>query len=171
MVAELLVPLVLKQVGLQWAMDDTKRPYTLAILPLTVTSGVAPLSDQVIIEALRYGVLANSLDDTQTQKFYFINSWADFTRPLTPVSLQLGYFTVVTQMTADTSTDLYIVEPGQTYAPGAGFTGNMELTTPIFPTMPAAASDPVNAPLEMQQDIVTAVAKLIKSGGQMLEAA
>ena len=149
----MLVPVVFQQVARRYAADKLLRPYTQAVLPLTVVSGVAELPNNVIVEALKFGTLANPADDTQTKKYTYIASWADFSRPLTPVTLQLGYFTVVTQMTGDFESDLYVVEPGSVYAPGAGFSGNMILTTPVVPLVPVNANDPVNAPQQLQQEI------------------
>jgi hypothetical protein len=164
MVAEIMVPVVFQQVAREWAASDLKRPYIMAVLALNFTNGVATLSDQVIVEALRYGVLANALDATQTKKFTFIASWADFTRPLTPTSLQLGYFAVLSDMTGDNDANIYVVLPGATYSPGTGFTGNLTLSAPIVPAVPTVASNPVQAPLEFQQDCVLRLSQMIAGG-------
>ncbi len=161
-ISELLVPIAFQRVGRKYATDDGLRPYSMAILPLTVVNGVATLPDAVVIECLKHGVLRNALDETQTQKYFFIKDWDEFTRPLTPVSLQLGTFTVHTTMLADTESNIYAVEPGATYDPTSGFTGNMTLTTPVVPSVPASATGAVEAPLEMQQDIVVELARMIR---------
>jgi hypothetical protein len=160
MVAQLLVPVVFQQVARRYAADELKRPYTLAVLPLTFTGGVAELPNAVIVETLKYGVLVNPLDDTQTKKYRFV-SWLEFTRPLTPTSLQLGYFSVNTEMTGGLDPLIYAVEPGSVYAPGAGLTGTMSLTTPVVPTLPTVATDPINAPQQLQQEFVAVLAQMI----------
>ena len=161
-ISELLLPIAFQRVGRKYAMDDALRPYSMAILTVAFTNGVADLPDEVLVECLNHGVLRNALDETQTQKYFYIKNWDDFTRPLTPVSLQLGYFTVLTEMTSNTDSNIYVVEPGATYDPTAGFTGNMTLTTPIVPSVPSDPSDSVQAPLEMQQDIIVELSNLIR---------
>ncbi len=159
-VSEYLVQLVFLQVARKYAENDAKRALTLAVVPLTFTNGAADLGDQVLTDYLKYGVLRNALDETQTQKYVYV-SWQEFTRPLTPVSLQLGTFSCHSTMDSDTVETISVVEPGETYDPTAGFTGNMTLTTPVAPTVPAADTDPINCPQEMQQDLLIGVARAL----------
>lgn len=161
-ISELLVPIAFQRVGRKYGTDDALRPYSMAVMTIGFINGVGSLPDQVLVECLNHGVLRNALDETQTQKYFYIKNWDEFTRPLTPISLQLGSFAVNTEMPSDTDSSIYVVEPGATYDPTAGFTGNLSLVTPVVPSVPAGPTDPINAPLEMQSDIILELARMIR---------
>lgn len=163
-IAESLAPLVIYEVSRRYAADPKRRPLTLATHTLSVTDGVATLPPQVLTEYLEFGVLADSGDATFTKRWRYV-SWLDFTRPMEDA---LGYFSVNTETGGGVDTFIHITEPDTTYTPGSGFTGSLTLTTPTAVTVPTAATNDLQAPQEIQQDIVLGLARALN--GQWLTA-
>lgn len=157
-ISESLAPFVIYEVCRRYASDPKRRPLTLATHTLSVTDGVATLPAQVLTEYLEFGVMAEVADPTFTKRWRYV-SWLDFTRPLEDA---LGYFSVNTDMGSSVDSFIYITEPDTSYMPGSGFTGVVTLTTPTAVTVPTDANNDLQAPQELQQDIVLGLARALK---------
>jgi hypothetical protein len=154
MTMESLVQQVFQQVALRYAGGDSDSQSLLrATHTVALTNGVGTLPD----EALTSCIWGSSVDvdgEPLIGPAMSYIPWISFTQPSDNL---LGYYSV------RGNTEFYWIDPNETYTPGAGRTGNVEVTIASVPLVPASASDPVDVPSECFSDLVTALAVAISS--------
>lgn len=160
--AQIMAPQVFAEIGMRAARDEKLR--TILTSPFTVafTNGAATLGDTVLTAYLCESALIDTAD--LTKRYSFIPNWGDFVRPRSSVDQRLGWFAL------QGGTSLAIVEPNANYAVGAGVTGNRNLTAPRIPSVPATAATELDAPTEIEDDMINLLAEMIR-GKAMQEAA
>lgn len=151
-VAETLVPRVVYWVVEQAAQDENRRQLTMVSSTVALTNGVGAVPATALISCIKYAALADPLVTTTAKKMRYIRDWNEFIRPLDST---LGYFTVVQSSYANS---LNVTMPGSSYTPGSGYTGNVTLTTPTIPAIPAAAGSTLTVNQELEQEFVKTLA-------------
>jgi len=155
-IAETLIPRVIYFTIDSAASDPTRRGLVMVTSTVGLVNGNAALPTTALVHHLQFASVADPLDSTVAKKMRFANSWPEFIRPLDST---LGYFLAVQSSGAN---QFYYTQPGTAYSPSSGYTGNITLTTPQIPTLPATASTAITVNGEIEQDLVLNVAKAIK---------
>lgn len=160
-VAEVMAPQVFAEIGNRAARDEKLR--TILTSPFTVAfaNGLATLGDTVLTAYLCESTLIDTGD--LTKRYSFIPNWGDFVRPRSAIDQRFGWFAL------QGGTSIAIVEPSANYAVGAGVTGNRNLTAPRIPSVPATAATELDAPAEIEDDLVNALAEMIR--GKLIQEA
>lgn len=153
--AEPMLRAVFYYVSRRKAADKDHRPVTYHSHTIVMTNGEGTLPATVLSEFLKFGTVIHPTDPTMACKMRYV-SWAEFVRPLDST---LGYFTIF-QSGADTK--FRITLPGAAYAPGAGYSGNIELRTPSTVPIPAAPGDAIVAHDSLLDDLVLGLAAALQ---------
>lgn len=159
-VAELLVPRVLTWVAQRAAADPARRSLVTTKFAVALVNGVGPVPADALTEYMKFAAVNDPADPTMARKMRWIAHWDQFIRPLDST---LGYFTVT-----DNGTDFVMTRPGVAYAPGAGMTGNIELS---IPAKPAVAAGNITSPPEIDQEAVLALTAALKGDWEAVIAA
>jgi hypothetical protein len=157
--AEALVPSTFRFATRQAAKDPVKRAAVTVQHTITLANGVGTLPTEVLVEFLDHSTIADPADAAMARKMRRVYSWNEFIRPL---DNSLGYYIV-------TGTNkLHLTRPGTSYNPVDGMDGDVVLTTPTVPTVPALNSQIV-APAEIVDDILLALAAGLTGKWQQAE--
>lgn len=163
-IAESLVPSVFQQVGEDAAGDERKRSLLRRNKTITVTSGSATVSDDVLTAYIEDSTYMDTSDLTKT--YSWVRNFSDFIDPslaAAPFS-NYGYFTMRDGVTLNQR------EAGELYDPSSGFTGSMTLNIPCVPLRPALASSALDVPDEILNDLLDVMAAALQ-GAVMKQAA
>lgn len=161
-IAQIMAPQVFEEIGKRAARDEKLRAVLMSPFTVAFTNGLATLGDTVLKQYLCESTMIDTAD--LTKRYSFIPNWGDFVRPRSSIDQRLGWF----GLQGDTS--LAVIEPGASYAVGAGITANRNLTAPRIPTVPATATTEMDAPNEIEEDMINALAEMIR-GKLIAEAA
>lgn len=158
LIAQALVPDVFQAVGEAAALDERKRSLLRRNKTVSMTAGVGTLTDDVLTA---YMEDATFFDPADLSKSYsWIREYYDF---VNYADARLGYFNVRDGVT------LLQREPGEDFATTLSFTGNMTLSIPCVPEVPASQDVAVDVVPEIASDIVEALAAALR--GQLVKAA
>jgi hypothetical protein len=161
--AELLVPHILIWVGQRAAADPMRRALVMETHTLTLVNGEAPLPVNVLIKHMDSAAVADPADPDMARQMRWIPDWSEFIRPLDD---SLGYFTVVDGIFLGKPLRMFhLTLPGQVYTPGVGMNGDIELTTPSYPTI---VDDKLTAASEIEREVVTGLAAALKGGWEAI---
>lgn len=155
-ILESLVPSIFQAVAESYASNPRKLSLLRRTHTLAVSNGVATLPDEALTSCLWNSSIADPDDLTVAQAQSFVQEWIDFIAPRDNWQIQLNTFTV------KGDTDFHFLEANADYDPSSGLTGDLELTIPSVPAIPAAATDTVDAPSEVTSDIVEALANALR---------
>lgn len=139
--------------GVARALAGDGRSASLPRLTKTVTfaNGAATVSSDVLTRC-RFDSSLYDPDDT-TKVYSLVPEWDDFTQVY---DTRLGYYTF------RGGTALYVIEPGEGYEDGEGLDGDLRLTIPCVPAVPAAASTAIDAPQEFVTEVLAALTERLK---------
>lgn len=160
--AQIMAPQVFAEIGNRAARDEKLRSILMSPFTVSFTNGLATLGDTVLTAYLCESTLIDTAD--LTKRYSFIPNWGDFVRPRSSIDQRLGWFAL------QGGTSLAVVEPSASYAVGAGITASRNLTAPRIPAVPATAATELDAPSEIEDDSINALAEMIR-GKLILEAA
>lgn len=161
-IAEAMAPQVFEETGRRAARDERLRSILMSPFTVSFTNGLATLGESVLKAYLCESALIDTGD--LTKRYSFIPNWGDFVRPRSSIDQRLGWFAL------QGDTTLAIVEPSASYAVGAGVTASRNLTAPRIPTVPATAATELDAPNEIEEDLINMLAEMIR-GKAIAEAA
>ncbi len=146
-VAESLWPSISQKVGELAAGSERKRSLLKRSKTLSVSSGTATISGDVLTAYLEDSTLYDPTDLTKT--YSWVRNWNDFINPSLanqPFS-NYGYYSVSGGVTFGQR------EPGELYDPSSGFSGSMTLNIPCSPVKPATQTTALDVPDEILNDI------------------
>lgn len=152
--AELLVPRVLVWVAQRAAAHPQRRVLVMTTFPISLIDGEAELPPEVLVEYMDHSSVADTIDPDFARKMRWQPSWAEFIRPLEPT---LGSYTVK-------EGTFVLVPPGQSYTPGSGIAGDVELTTPAMPSISAGVITTTSP--EIEQEIILALTAALRGDWQ-----
>lgn len=153
MTMESLVGQVFQSVALKYAAGDSDSQSLLrATHTVALVNGVGALPDEALTSCI-WGSTVDVDGEPLIGPAMSYAPWASFTQP---TDILLGYYSI------RGNDEFYWVDPNETYTPGSGRTGDVEVTIASAPSVPASASDPVVVPAEVFSDLVTALAVAIK---------
>lgn len=152
-IADLLLPNVLRWVAQRAAADPNRRASVTTQFTLALVNGQVTLPDTVLVDFMPTASVADPADATMAKKMRWIANWAEFIRPLDNT---LGYFTVT-----GGGLIFRMTRPGSSYVPGAGMTGNVELSVPARPAINAGI---ITAAKEIELEALTHLAAALKGG-------
>ena len=161
-VAQIMAPQVFEEIGKRAARDEKLRSILMSPFTVAFTNGLATLGDSVLTAYLCESTLIDTAD--LTKRYSFIPNWGDFIRPRSSIDKRLGWFSM------QGGVSLAVIEPNANYAVGAGITANRNLTVPRVPTVPATADTELDAPSEIEEDLINSLAEMIR-GKAIAEAA
>lgn len=158
-IAESLCPTIFQQVGEDAAGDERKRSLLRKNLTVTVVNGSATLTDETLTA---YMEDATYLDESDLTKSYsWVRNWGDFIDP--NLDFRLGYFCVKNGVVLNQR------EPGDVYSTSSGFTGSMLMNIPCVPVIPTNATDAIDVPDEVLNDLLDIGESTLR--GQMIKSA
>jgi hypothetical protein len=152
MTMEALVQSVFQQVAKDCADDPQRQSLLRRTFTVTLTNGVGTLPDQILTACITGSTVDVGSDPTIGPLMSF-TPWVSF---LGPSDNRLGYYSVRGDH------EFYWVDPGDTFTPGNGRTGDINYTGPSVSDIPAASTDPVEVPGEIFSDLVQALATAVK---------
>jgi hypothetical protein len=151
---EALASHVLVAVAERAAADKARRHLVTRTVTIVLTNGSGALPAQVLVGFVdKDTVVADPLDATMVKKMRWTSSYMDFIRTADPT---LGLFTTINGAT------LLVTRPGVAYVAGSGYTGNVSVTTPCAPQVPALATDTVDISNELTQEACLTLADAFK---------
>ena len=150
-VIEAIMPAIMQAVAEIGAGDPDKRPLLRRTKVIAMTNGTGTITGDVLTKCFNE---ATFLDPADLSKTY---SWeADYFDFINAPSGLLGYFCSSIENT------IVQREPQTDYALATGFTGNMRLTVPCVPAIPAAAGDQVVVADVIVSDIISVGAEMLR---------
>lgn len=151
--AEALASTAMRSLAMGVAADPEKRHTLIRNVTIALTNGVGTIPDTVLLDYLCSATLSNPSD--VTEDYAYVPYWDDYRETS---DRRLGYFT-------NRGSALDVTQPSVAYTAGSGLTGNVDLSTPTAPVPPAAATDPItNLPAELEPDLISLLARLLKGG-------
>ena len=151
--AEALVPIVFQEVAEKLAANPEKRSLLNRTQTVTLTSGVGSVSEAALTGCKFSATVSDPNDSTVGPLMSLVVHWNDF---ISPMDTRLGYWTIK----GDRS--LHWIEPGATYDPASGKTGNISLTIATVPTVPASPSSTISVDDEILSDLIAALAAALQ---------
>jgi hypothetical protein len=161
-IAESMAPQVFAEIAHRAARDEKLRSVLTSPFTVSFTNGLAKRGDSLLTAYLCESTLIDTGD--LTKRYAFIQNWGDFVRPRSAVDQRFGWYSI------QGGALLGVVEPNANYAVGAGLTANRNLTAPRVPTVPATADTELDATNEIEEDMINALAEMIR-GKLIAEAA
>jgi hypothetical protein len=155
-IMEALVPTVFQEVALQYAGDPDQQSLLRRTHTISMSNGAGTLPDEVLSQCLNNASVADPADISVGKFQTFVPQYPDFIGPRDNIQIQLNWWT------CKGDTDFLFLEANEEYDPSSGFTGDLELTAPSVPAVPATASDPVVVPEEVASDLVEALADSLR---------
>lgn len=154
--AEPLIPRVLTEATRRLGADPNRRNGVLATSVVGLVNGSGPFPANALVEFMGFAAVADPADPAMAKKMRWIPDWREFIRPL---DLTLGYFSVL-------GPTLFLTRPGTAYAPGAGMTGNIDLTTV---TRPAVVAGNITMGADIEQEAINLMATALRHGWEARE--
>jgi hypothetical protein len=154
-IADTLFPVVSQEVCIAAAVNPRKRSLLRRQKTVTIAAGSAILTDDVLTQYIADAVLYKS---TNLSLKYAYRDYPDFVRAY---DRRLGYFTIQGEAT------LLVRDPNQLFPMTAA--GARLLTIPCTVLKPATADTEVDAPDEIQSDLIEALSEALR--GQLIEEA
>lgn len=161
-IAQIMAPQVFQEIGQRATRDEKLRSILMSAFTVTFTNGLTALGDSVLTAYLCESVLIDTAD--LTKRYSFIPNWGDFVRPRSAIDKRFGWYSM------QGGTSLAVIEPNANYTVGTGITASRNLTASRVPTVPATADTEMDAPSEIKDDLINALAEMIR-GKLMAEAA
>lgn len=131
--AESLLPQVFKAVAVEFSGDERRRSLPRLVKTVTFTNGSGTLSSDVLTELKFDSSLYDSSDVTKV--YSLVPEWDDFIRVY---DTRIGYYWI-------RGLAILAIEPGETYAEGAGISASRKLIIGCTPAVPATASAAIDA--------------------------
>lgn len=155
-IAETLFPTVSQEVCEATAADPYKRSLLRRTKTVTLTAGLATLTEDVLT---KYFADATLLKTDNLNFHYSYRDYPDFIRKN---DLRLGYFT-------RNGTTLMVRDPNQAFTQPLTATGARSLVVPCVVLRPATADTAVDAPDEIISDLEDALSEALR--GQLIQIA
>ena len=156
MTMESFVTNVFQNVALKFAADEEGRSLLRRTHSITLTNGVGIVPDEVLTQCKWGASIADPDDVTVAQLQSFVPYWSDFVQPRSGLQADIPWWTI------KGDDDFHYLEAGEDYDPADGFNGPIELTIATVPTVPASATDTVDVPSEVLNDLITGLANAIR---------
>jgi hypothetical protein len=160
-IAQIMAPQVFAEIGSRAARDEKLRSILTSPFTVAFVNGLATLGDTVLTAYLCESTLIDVAD--VTKRYSFIQNWGDFVRPRSAIDQRFGWFAM------QGGTQVAVLEPNASYAVGTGVTGNRNLTAPRIPGVPATAATELDAPSEIEDDLINALAEMVR--GKLIQEA
>lgn len=143
MTAESLVSSVFKRITLAISADPDKRALLRRTNTIALTSGVGTLPSTILMECLPGAAITDPDDDQIAQDMSYVPNYFDYLEAA-GYETRLGYWTVMANAT--TGNTIRYIRPNDLGVETK--TGNIDLTVVTIPSIPAVATDPLEAPQE-----------------------
>lgn len=151
--AEALAAKAMHTLATQVASDPNQRHILIRPLTIALVNGSGTIPDTVLMEYFCSSTLTNPAD--LTEDYAFVPYFDDYRET---VDRRLGYF-------HNQGTTLYVTQPVVAFSASTGLSGNITLTASTVPVPPAAATTAIaNLPAELEDDLVSTLAGLLKGG-------
>lgn len=155
-IMEAMIPTVFQEVALQYAGDPDQQSLLRRTHTIAMSNGAGTLPDEVLSQCLNNANVTDP-NDVSVGKFQsYVPQFVDFIGPRDNIQAQLNWWT------CKGDTDFLFLEANAEYDPSSGFTGNLDLTVPSVPAVPATASDPIVVSEEIASDLVEALADTLR---------
>lgn len=155
-IAETLFPVIAQEVSETAASDPYKRSLLRRTKSVSLSAGLATLSDDVLT---KYFADATLLKTDNLNFHYSYRDYPDFIRRN---DLRLGYFT-------RNGTTLMVRDPNQAFTIPLTATGTRSLVVPCVIERPSTADTAIDAPEEILSDLVDALSEALR--GQLIQMA
>lgn len=146
---EPLLPVVFGQLSAELASKSSTRHLLRRTKDLTVTNGVAPVTDDMLTEYIREATL---FDPADFSKIYSLADWDVLVRG--GLDSRIGHF-------AMSEGNITVVEPGSEYDPATSFDIALKLTIPCALAVPAIGVD-IGEPAEVTDMLIARLAAALK---------
>lgn len=150
-IIEAIMPAVFQAVAEDAAGNPDKRPLLRRTKTIAMVSGTGTIPDDVLTKCFDEATLLDPAD--LTKLYSWVPDYFDFVGPL---DTRLGYFCSSIENT------IVQREPGDDYSLATGFTGNMQLTVPCVPEVPALPADQVAVAAVIASDLVSVGAEMLR---------
>jgi hypothetical protein len=144
-IIESLLPSVFQKVGVEAAKNEETRSILRREKTITFTSGTGVLTDDVLTQYKEDSTLFDN--DNPTTEYSLCQTMTMFAGLK---DTREGYYLMNGQT-------IKVIQPGASFDPASGLTGDLKLTIPCVPEVPATADTELDVPSEILNDLLDAV--------------
>lgn len=153
-IAETYAHHVMYEVCEEFAADPNLSSLVTESLTVALTNGIGTLPEKALVRFLSKAVVSDPADATLARKMRYL-PWEAFIRQNTS-NANRGYFSV------NALNQFALIRPSAAYTPGTGMTGNITLTIPTAPDMPANETATITVTRQVEEALVRRLAEKIR---------